>query len=148
MALHGGRTTVQIGRSPLELETGRSGVITSFSSAGPTPFGHDLKPDVSAPAPQLLSSPLPNTSAVRFAVFDGTSMATPHVAGSAALLLQLHRSWTPAQVKSARVSTAAPAWGDTGRTQEAAVTLEGGGLVALPRAADPAIFTQPSSLSF
>src|SRR5207237_9513560 len=41
---HGGRTTVRIGRTPLELETGRSGVITSFSSAGPTAFGHDLKP--------------------------------------------------------------------------------------------------------
>ncbi|MDQ1475088.1 MAG: minor extracellular serine protease Vpr, partial [Actinomycetota bacterium] len=148
MASHGGRTTVRIGRSPLELETGRSGVITSFSSAGPTAFGHDLKPDISAPGGQILSATLPNTSAVRFAVFDGTSMATPHVAGSAALLLQLHRSWTPAQVKSALVSTAGPAWGDTARTQEAAVTLEGGGLVALPRAADPAIFTQPSSLSF
>jgi subtilisin family serine protease len=148
MATHGGRTTVRIGRSPLELETGRSGVITSFSSAGPTAFGHDLKPDISAPGGQILSATLPNTSAVRFAVFDGTSMATPHVAGSAALLLQLHRSWTPAQVKSALVSTAGPAWGDTGRTQEAAVTLEGGGLVALPRAADPALFTQPPSLSF
>ena len=148
MTSHGGRTTVQIGRSPLELETGRSGVITSFSSAGPTPFGHDLKPDISAPGGQILSSTLPNTSVVRFAVFDGTSMATPHVAGSAALLLQLHPSWTPAQVKSALVSTAGAAWGDTARTQEAAVTLEGGGLVALPRAADPALFTEPSSLSF
>ena len=148
MASQGGRTTVRIGRSPLELETGRSGVITSFSSAGPTAFGHDLKPDISAPGGQILSATLPNTSAVRFAVFDGTSMATPHVAGSAALLLQLHRSWTPAQLKSALVSTAGPAWGDTARTQEASVTLEGGGLVALPRAADPAIFTQPSSLSF
>jgi subtilisin family serine protease len=148
MALHGGRTTVRIGRSPLELETGRSGVITSFSSAGPTAFGHDLKPDVSAPGGQILSATLPNTSAVRFAVFDGTSMATPHVAGSAALLLQLHRSWTPAQVKSALVSTAGAAWSDTARTQEAPVTLEGGGLVALPRAADPALFTEPSSLSF
>ena len=148
MASHGGRTTVRIGRSPLELETGRSGVITSFSSAGPTAFGHDLKPDISAPGGQILSATLPNTSAVRFAVFDGTSMATPHVAGSAALLLQLHRSWTPAQIKSALVSTAGPAWGDTARTQEASVTLEGGGLVALPRAADPALFTQPSSLSF
>ena len=148
MASHGGRTTVHIGRSPLELETGRSGIITSFSSAGPTAFGHDLKPDISAPGAQILSSTLPNTSASRFAVFDGTSMATPHVAGAAALLLQLHRSWTPEQVKSALVSTAGPAWGDTARTQEAPVTLEGGGLVALQRAADPQLFTDPVSLSF
>jgi minor extracellular serine protease Vpr len=145
---HAGRTTVQVGHDPLELETGRSGVITSFSSGGPTAFGHDLKPDISAPGGQILSSTLPNTSASRFAVFDGTSMATPHVAASAALLLELHPGWTPAEVKSALVSTAAAAWANTARTQEAPVTLEGGGLVSLPRAADPELFTDPVSLSF
>jgi minor extracellular serine protease Vpr len=143
-----GATTIRVGRDPLELQTGRSGVITSFSSAGPTPFGHDLKPDVSAPGGQILSSTLPNTNPSRFAVFDGTSMATPHVSGAAALLLQLHPWWTPEQVKSALVSTAGPAWGDTARTQEAPVPLEGGGLVTLPRAADPRLFTDPVSLSF
>jgi minor extracellular serine protease Vpr len=148
LGAHGGRTTIRVGSDPLELETGRSGVITSFSSAGPTAFGHDLKPDVAAPGGQILSSTLPNTNDSRFAVFDGTSMATPHVTGAAALLLQLHPTWTPPQVKSALVSTAGAAWGDTARTQEAPVTLEGGGLVSLPRAADPRLFTDPVSLSF
>ena len=148
MAGTGGRTTFTIGQLPLELETGRSGVITSFSSAGPTAFGHDLKPDVSAPGGQILSATLPNTDDSRFAPFDGTSMATPHVAGSAALLLQLHPTWTPAEIKSALISTAGPAWADTARTQEAPVTLEGGGLVSLPRADDPQLFTDPASLSF
>jgi subtilisin family serine protease len=147
-ATTGGRTTVQIGHTVLEDVTGRSGVVTSFSSAGPTAFGHLLKPDVAAPGGQILSSTLANTSRSGFAVFDGTSMATPHVAGAAALLLQLHPSWSPAEVKSALVSTAGPAWADTARTQEAPVTLEGGGLVYLPRAADPLLFTAPSSLSF
>jgi subtilisin family serine protease len=148
---HGGRTTIRVGRTPLELETGRSGVVTSFSSSGPTAFRHDLKPDVSAPGGQILSSTLPDSpegDPSRFAVFDGTSMATPHVAGAAALLLQLHRSWTPAQIKSALVTTAGPAWGDTARTQEAAVPLEGAGLISLPSATDPRIFTAPASLSF
>ncbi|HUJ92148.1 MAG TPA: S8 family serine peptidase [Gaiellaceae bacterium] len=148
MAATGGQTTIRVGRDPLELNTGRSGIITSFSSAGPTAFGHYLKPDVSAPGGQILSATLPKVNSSRFAVFDGTSMATPHVAGSAALLLQLHPTWTPEQVKSALVSTAGPAWADTARTQEAPVTLEGGGLVSLPGAADPRIFTDPASLSF
>ncbi len=148
MTASGGRTTIHIGHDPLELETGRSGVITSFSSAGPTAFGHALKPDLSAPGGQILSSTLPNTNPSRFAVFDGTSMATPHVAGAAALLLQVHPTWTPANVKSALVSTAGPAWADTARTQEAPVTLEGGGLVALPGAVDPRLFMDPVSLSF
>jgi subtilisin family serine protease len=148
MASHGGRATVRIGRSTLELQTGRSGIVTSFSSAGPTAFGHLLKPDLSAPGGQVLSSTLPATNPSRFAVFDGTSMATPHVSGAAALLLELHPDWSPQEVKSALVSTAGPAWGDTARTQEAPVPLEGGGLVSLPSATDPQVFTNPASLSF
>lgn len=143
-----GQTPITIGRTVKELETGRSGVITSFSSSGPTAFGHDLKPDISAPGGQVLSSTLPNTEKSRFAVFDGTSMATPHVAAAAALLLELHPAWTPAQVKSALMSTANAAWADTARTQEAPVTQEGGGLVWLPAAQNPLVFTQPASLSF
>jgi hypothetical protein len=147
LATRGGRTTIRVGRDALELETGRSGVITSFSSGGPTAFGHDLKPDLAAPGGQILSSTLPRVAQSGFTVLDGTSMAAPHVAGAAALLLQLHRGWTPQQVKSALVSTAGPAWGDTARTREAPVTLQGSGLVALPAAADPKLFTAPVSVA-
>jgi subtilisin family serine protease len=147
-ASHDGKAQVTVGENVQELETGRSGIITSFSSSGPTAFGHDLKPDISAPGGQIISSTLPNTDTSRFAVFDGTSMATPHVAGSAALLLELHPSWTPEQVKSALMSSANPAWQNTARTAEAPVIEEGGGLVWLPSAADPLLFTDPASLSF
>jgi subtilisin family serine protease len=143
-----GQTTITVGRAIQDLNTGRSGIITSFSSSGPTDFTHDLKPDVSAPGAQVLSSTLPLTDKSRFIVLDGTSMATPHVAGAAALLLELHPTWTPAEVKSALVSTANAAWADTARTQEAPVPDEGGGLVWLPRATNPLLFTQPASLSF
>ena len=150
MDAHGGRTTFRVSGEldPREIQTGRSGVITSFSSAGPTNFDHRLKPDVAAPGGQILSSTLQEFAGAPFAVFDGTSMAAPHVAGAAALLLQQHPGWTPEQVKSALMTSAGPAWGDTARTSEASVLLEGGGLVNVAAANDPKLFAEPSSLSY
>jgi minor extracellular serine protease Vpr len=144
----GGRTTVRFNFDPLEVRTGRSGIVTSFSSAGPTAFEHRLKPDVAAPGGEILSSTLPEFAGSPFAPFDGTSMATPHIAGAAALLVQRHPGWSPAQVKSALVSTAGPAWGNTTRTTEASVLIAGGGLANVQAADDPLIFTEPASLSF
>ncbi|MDX6507786.1 MAG: minor extracellular serine protease Vpr [Gaiellaceae bacterium] len=150
MAAHGGRTTFRATavNDPREIQTGRSGVITSFSSAGPTNFDHKLKPDVAAPGGQILSSTLTEFAGAPFAVFDGTSMAAPHVSGAAALLLQQHKGWSPQQVKSALMTSAAPAWGNTARTQEASVLLEGGGLIDVQAANSPKLFSEPSSLSF
>jgi len=149
LATTNGTAPVTVGRIADRIETGRSGIITSFSSAGLTAFQDLLKPDLAAPGGQILSSTLPEfTGGSPFAVFDGTSMATPHVAGAAALLVQLHPSWTAQQIKSALVSTTGTAWLDTARTQEAPVTLAGSGLVDVDRAADPQIFTDPASLSF
>ena len=147
---HGGRTTFRVTgeADPREIQTGRSGVITSFSSAGPTNFDHALKPDVAAPGGQILSATLRQSVGEPFAVFDGTSMAAPHVSGAAALLLEQHPAWTPQQVKSALMSSAAPAWGNTARTAEASVLLEGGGLVDVAAANHPELFTNPSSLSY
>ncbi len=149
LATTGGTATATIGNLIQRVNTGRSGIVTSFSSGGPTAFGHLLKPDVSAPGGSILSATLPEFSGGSpFAVFDGTSMSAPHVSGSAALLLQLHRGWSPEQVKSALMSTAGAAWADTARQHEAPVTLGGSGLVDLPRASNPEVFTDPASLSF
>ena len=144
----GGSAAVRFSFARHELHPGRGGTIMFFSSAGPTAFGHLLKPDVSAPGGEILSSTLPEFARAPFASFDGTSMATPHVAGAAALLLQRHPGWTTAQVRSALVSTAGPVWADTARTTEASVLLEGGGIIDIPGADDPKVFTRPSALSF
>src|SRR5881398_2163216 len=107
-----------------------------------------LKPDISAPGLDVLSSTPPRATGSTFSVFAGTSMATPHVAGAAALLLQQHPTWSSWQVKSALMSTAGAAWGDSARSQEAPVLLEGAGLANVLAADDPKIFTDPQSLSF
>ena len=147
LATRSGRATIRIGNKPQDLVTGRSNVVTSFSSGGLTAFGHRLKPDVGAPGGQILSATLPSAGGP-FAVFDGTSMAAPHIAGAAALLLQRHPTWSPNQVKSALVSTAGAAWEDTARTVEAPVLLSGSGIADVVAANDPKLFTDPVSLSY
>ena len=77
---------------------------------------------------------------------SGTSMAAPHVAGAAAVLLQRHPTWTPAQVKSALVTTGQRTRESRGGT--ASTTREGGGFVDLVRADRPLVFASPSTLSF
>jgi len=81
-------------------------VLTASSSRGPTPDLR-IKPDLSAPGTNILSSvsPLSDHTGPTFELYTGTSMAAPHVTGAAALIKQLHPGWTPAQVKSALVST-------------------------------------------
>ena len=95
MAENGGQASIRVSSTIQEIQTGRSGVITSFSSAGPTAFGYDLKPDIAAPGLDVLSSTPPRTTGSTFSVFAGTSMATPHIAGAAAVLLERHPSWRP-----------------------------------------------------
>jgi subtilisin family serine protease len=144
----GGAVTVRFTRDVLEVPTTWAGVPTSFTSSGLTPFGHALKPDVTAPGAQVLSSTLPEFAGDPFAVLDGTSFSAPHVAGVAALLTQRHPTWTAAQMKSALMSTAGPAFADTALSQEASVLVEGAGLVRVGTADKPLLFTEPQSLSF
>ena len=123
----------------------KSGTIASFSSAGPTPISFRLKPDVTAPGVAVLSS-VPARHGT-WAYFDGTSMAAPHVAGAAALLRERHPAWTVAEIKSALVLTGNPVRGGRG-AREAPPTREGGGMIWLPRADQPLVFANPTSLSF
>ena len=118
-------------------------VIAPFSSAGPTPVSLQTKPDVTAPGVDVVSSLPPNA----FGPLDGTSMATPHVAGAAALLLQRHPTWSVKQVKSALASTGAPVH-PPGASGEVPVLREGGGRIDLARADQPLLFSDPTSLGW
>jgi hypothetical protein len=89
-------------------------VMAAFSSRGGS--GQTLgisKPDITAPGVQVLAGHTPMPATVEgglpgqlFQAIAGTSMSSPHVAGSAALMKALHPDWTPGQIKSALMMTA------------------------------------------
>jgi subtilisin family serine protease len=126
-------------------------VMAGFSSRGPTQ-DKLLKPDLVAPGVDVLSSgygagAFP-ANVTGFGSSSGTSMATPHVAGAAALLIQLHPRWKPAQVKSALMNTADEnVFLDTTQTTKAGVLDRGAGRIDLTKAGNPGLTLSPASVS-
>lgn len=82
--------------------------LAFFSLLGPVAFDV-IKPDLQAPGVDILAA-IANSGGPGgpnlVGLMNGTSMATPHLTGSAALLLGSHPDWTPAEVKSALMMTA------------------------------------------
>jgi minor extracellular serine protease Vpr len=145
-----GTVTVD-GTTPQEFLTANEDIIAGFSSRGPTPFTYLIKPDVTAPGVNVYSSVFNEEEPAKlgFAYFQGTSMATPHVAGAAALLLAAHPTWTPADVKSALVNTAARVVTDhVNGTVDPGVLARGGGRIDLPAATAAPTRFDPASASF
>src|SRR5690606_20028029 len=118
------------------------------SSRGPRRGDFAIKPDVTAPGVGIVSARAEGTSLTEpvgehYMPLSGTSMATPHVAGAAALLLQQQPDLTPAQLKARLVSTANP-------HPDYDVYQQGGGLIDLPAAlaATVTVDTTPLSLGY
>ena len=89
-----------------------------------------LKPDVSAPGHDILAA---HTASGGYRLLSGTSMASAHAAGAAALLMDLHPGWTPAEIQSALQTTGAGVTHEDGTPAEA--FRVGGGRLSLGEAA-------------
>jgi minor extracellular serine protease Vpr len=133
------------GTTAAEFVSDNADIIAGFSSRGPTPFTTQIKPDLTGPGVNVASSVFGG----EFAFFQGTSMATPHLAGVAALLLDQFPDATVAEVKSRMANNAARVVTDaaTGTTDPGVLT-RGGGRVDVVAAFDATSWFAPVSVSF
>jgi subtilisin family serine protease len=106
----GNVVTVTMDKQLLITNSDSGNRMASFSARGPGPSSDILKPDVTAPGINILAGFTPDAANAapgeNFAYLSGTSMSTPHVAGTAALLLEAHPDWSPAAIKSALMTSA------------------------------------------
>ncbi|MEV6631116.1 S8 family serine peptidase [Actinoplanes sp. NPDC051470] len=102
------------GLAPAALTVGavdRDETLAAFSSRGPTAVRNTLKPEITAPGVGIVAARAEGTTMGQpvdalYTGASGTSMATPHVAGAAAVLAQEHPGWKAAELKDALVSSA------------------------------------------
>ncbi|GGW89275.1 hypothetical protein GCM10010383_18270 [Streptomyces lomondensis] len=122
-------------------------VLADFSSRGPGMDGA-LKPDVTAPGVDITAASAPGNQIADevgekpagYMTISGTSMATPHVAGAAAILKQQHPEWKYAELKGAL----------TGSTKGGKYTpfQQGSGRIQVDKAITQSVIAEPSSVSF
>jgi minor extracellular serine protease Vpr len=122
------------------------GLISASSSYGLNPE-LDIKPDVGAPGGQIRSTfPLEQGA---YGNLSGTSMSSPHVAGSVALLLEARPNTPPAAVRSLLQNSAVPVvwWGSPGLGFLDNVHRQGAGMVQIADAVRSTLRVEPGKLA-
>ncbi|WP_027344255.1 S8 family serine peptidase [Hamadaea tsunoensis] len=133
------------GTAPAALTVGAvdgTDALAYFSRRGPGPDG-TIKPEITAPGVAITSarsadSGLPGDA---YTQLSGTSMATPHVAGGAALLAQQHPTWSGQALKAALMSAALP-------NSTLSVYAQGGGRLDVARAVRQNVTSTTPGVSF
>jgi len=118
--------------------------LADFSSVGPRIGDGGIKPDITAPGVDIVAAKAANgqigdPAEDGYVSLSGTSMATPHVAGAAALIAQQHPDWTGAQLKAALTASARPTDGLTAFQQ-------GSGRVDVAKTLGATVVSEPTSV--
>ncbi|MFI6944064.1 S8 family peptidase [Streptomyces sp. NPDC050418] len=115
----------------------RDDKTAQFSSRGPVTGTHTLKPEIAAPGVGISAAAAGGRGVYAYQSMSGTSMATPHVAGAAAILKQKHPDWTPQQLKAGLVASA-------DQDIPGDVREVGGGLLDVKGAIDQKVLSAPA----
>ncbi|GAB7047401.1 S8 family serine peptidase [Catenuloplanes indicus] len=125
----------------------KTDALADFSSRGPRTGDSAIKPEITAPGVDIIAAKSADGSiggpapVAGYTSLSGTSMATPHVAGAAAILAGQHPDWTAELLKSTLIGSAEP-------NPEIAVTAQGAGRVDVARAITQTVTASPAALSF
>lgn len=136
------------GAADLALTVGavtKSDAVAPFSSRGPRIGDHAIKPEVVAPGVDIVAARAAGTSLGKlldesYTSMNGTSMASPHVAGAAAILAQQHPNWDAEELKTRLAST-------TRVLEDAPVDFQGAGRVDVAAAVTTPISVSAATLS-
>lgn len=121
--------------------------LATFSSRGPNGGSSSFKPDVSAPGVAISSAAARSGDAA--SSLSGTSMATPHVAGAAAVLVQKFPQLKPSAIKALLQNSSHPAnVAGPGSNTPYPLTLQGTGVINVGEAAKLTSYIQPGAISF
>jgi Subtilase family len=117
--------------------------LADFSAHGPRVADSAIKPDLTAPGVDITAARAASagTPGEAYVTMSGTSMATPHAAGAAAILAQQHPDWTGAQLKAALMTAAKP-------NPDLDVFAQGNGRLDVAKAVTQTVTATPASLSF
>ncbi|GLX97390.1 S8 family serine peptidase [Herbidospora sp. NBRC 101105] len=112
-------------------------VVADFSSTGPRVDDGAVKPDLVAPGVGIVAALAGSDS---YTAMNGTSMATPHVTGAAAILAGLHPDWKADRIKAALMASTAPG-------EELGAYVQGSGRVDVARAVIQQVTSDPTALT-
>jgi len=120
--------------------------LSGFSSRGPGHGGSTFKPDLTAPGSGIVSTGI--GSGTGSLTLSGTSMASPHAAGLAALLRQVNPGVKPTGIKAMMQNSASDAVGEGAVGPAPALARQGTGVINAERAVGLTSYAAPAGLSF
>ena len=120
--------------------------LADFSGRGPRYGDYAMKPDITAPGVDIVAARAAGTALGEpvgqwYTSVSGTSMATPHVAGAAAIMAQRWPSWTPGRIKAVLMGTADP-------NPDLSVYAQGGGRLDVGQAVGQRLIARRANLDF